>query len=104
MSIKQPMGGHFVASPQLAKPVLGCARCGTNWYNSGVARTALFKPLADFPRIDDFIAVAAERGAPRKAAESSAAELASWLDALPGAQKDALLFRAAQCDLRVGGE
>src|SRR3990172_4280857 len=40
---------------KLAKPVLGRAGSGTIWYNSRVARTALLKLFADFPRIDDFI-------------------------------------------------
>ncbi|MGH2460087.1 MAG: hypothetical protein ACRDIY_14625 [Chloroflexota bacterium] len=53
--------------------------------------------LAEFLRIDaDLIAVAAERSAKIEETQPSRRDLAEWIAGLPGAEKDALLLRAAE--------
>jgi hypothetical protein len=59
--------------------------------------TAPLRALADFLRIDEtLIEVAAEVSPPLAAERNSAEELRSWIQALPGADKDSLLYRLAQ--------
>jgi len=59
--------------------------------------TAPLRALADFLRIDEtLIEVAAEVSPPLAAERDSAEELRSWIQALPGPDKDSLLYRLAQ--------
>jgi hypothetical protein len=59
--------------------------------------TAPLRALADFLRIDEtLIEVAAEVSPPLAAERDSAEELRSWIQALPGPDKDSLLCRLAQ--------
>jgi hypothetical protein len=59
--------------------------------------TAPLRALADFLRIDEtLIEVAAEASPPLAAERDSAEELRSWIQALPGPDKDSLLYRLAQ--------
>jgi hypothetical protein len=59
--------------------------------------TAPLRALADFLRVDEtLIEVAAEVSPPLAAERDSAEELRSWIQALPGPDKDSLLYRLAQ--------
>jgi hypothetical protein len=59
--------------------------------------TAPLRALADFLRIDEtLIEVAAEVSPPLAAERDSAEELRSWIQALPGPDKDSRLYRLAQ--------
>lgn len=61
--------------------------------------TASLRRLADFLRIDeDLIAVAAMASEQSGADDSSAADMARWIETLPVADKDALILRVAQGD------
>jgi hypothetical protein len=59
--------------------------------------TAPLQALADFLRIDEtLIEVAAEVSSPLAPERDSAQELRSWIQALPGPDKDSLLYRLTQ--------